>query len=173
MGKSREELKKIGEKTQFKSGKEAAENGKKGAIASAKVRQEAKLIKNIITGILNCELDNEEYIQSQLEKYPELKREQITQGYQFVQDMVEILRRRKRKKEINEDGKEETIIVPYYNVANRIKAFETIINYGGQKPVEKQEVTNVDNNGYMQILMNGEDIFNQDVDYTKEDEDDN
>ena len=106
-------------------------------------------------------------------KYPELKREQITQGYQFVQDMVEILRRRKRKKEINEDGKEETTIVTYYNVANRIKAFETIINYGGQKPVEKQEVTNIDSNGYMQILMNGEDIFNQDVDYTKEDEDDN
>lgn len=152
---------------------QARENGRKGGIASAKAKQEAKLIKNIITGILNCELDNEEYIQSQLEKYPELKREQITQGYQFVQDMVEILRRRKRKKEINEDGKEETTIVPYYNVANRIKAFETIINYGGQKPVEKQEVTNIDSNGYMQILMNGEDIFNQDVDYTKEDEDDN
>lgn len=138
---------------------QARENGRKGGIASAKAKQEAKLIKNIITGILNCELDNEEYIQSQLEKYPELKREQITQGYQFVQDMVEILRRRKRKKEINEDGKEETTIVPYYNVANRIKAFETIINYGGQKPVEKQEIINLDQDGYRQVLMGDEDIF--------------
>ena len=138
---------------------QARENGRKGGIASAKAKQEAKLIKNIITGILNCELDNEEYIQSQLEKYPELKREQITQGYQFVQDMVEILRRRKRKKEINEEGKEETTIVPYYNVANRIKAFETIINYGGQKPVEKQEITNVDNDGFRRVLMEDEDIF--------------
>ena len=44
---------KIGEKTQFRSGDEAAENGRKGGIASGKARKEKAMLRKIAEEVLN------------------------------------------------------------------------------------------------------------------------
>ena len=112
----------------------------------------SKALKDLSLIVLNSKIKDERIIQRVLEQYPNLEREQVTQGLMFLLDMAQI---------INDDTSK---------ASDRLKAFELLRDTSGQKPIEKQEVTNVDNNGYMQILMNGEDIFNQDIDYTKEDE---
>lgn len=154
MGKSKEELKKIGEKTQFKSGKEAAENGKKGGIASGEAKREKKLVKSIWTAILNSEIQDEDYIKQEIEKYPLLEKEQITNAYNFSKDIIEILRRRKEIILKDDDGQpildsnnnKQKIVVPFYNENTRLKAYEIIMNYSGQKPVEQQIIGFDENN---------------------------
>lgn len=113
----------------------------------------SKALKDLSLIVLNTEIKDERIITRVLEQYPNLEREQITQGLMFLLDMAQI---------INDDTSK---------ASDRLKAYQILEATSGQKPIEKQEVTNIDNNGYMQILMNGEDVFNQDVDYTKEDED--
>ena len=179
MGKE-ENLKK-GIKTQFKSGEEAAKKGQKGGKMSQKVQKEKRLLKTIAQAMLDAPIQDDFFIEKAMSLYPGLEKEQITQSFAMLSDVIEILRKRKSVPAKDEDGKEikdengrrvmET--KPAYKAADRLKAYQILEATSGQKPIEKQEVTNIDNNGYMQILMNGEDIFNQDVDYTKEDEDDN
>ena len=113
----------------------------------------SKALKDLSLIVLNSKIKDERIITRVLEQYPNLEREQVTQGLMFLLDMAQI---------INDDTSK---------ASDRLKALELLRDTSGQKPVEKQEIKNIDSNGYMQILMNGEDVFNQDVDYTKEDED--
>ena len=112
----------------------------------------SKALKDLSLIVLNSKIKDERIITRVLEQYPNLEREQVTQGLMFLLDMAQI---------INDDTSK---------ASDRLKAFELLRDTSGQKPIEKHEVTPLDENGYMQILMNGEDIFNQDIDYTKEDE---
>ena len=52
-------LKRGNKQTQFKSGREAAENGKKGGIASGKSRREKKTIQKILTEYLNQDVSSQ------------------------------------------------------------------------------------------------------------------
>lgn len=171
----------IGKETQFKSGEQAAINGRKGGIASQKSLKEKKLLKTIAQAMLDAPIQDDFFIEKAMSLYPGLEKEQITQSFAMLSDVIEILRKRKSVPAKDEDGKEikdengRRVMEskPAYKAADRLKAYQILEATSGQRPIEKQEVTNIDNNGYMQILMNGEDIFNQDVDYIKEDEDDN
>ena len=150
-----EENLKKGVKTQFKSGEEAVKNGRKGGIASGEKKRADKQLKTLATLILNSTVkdqENSEYLKKEIDNIEE---EQVTRGALLLSKIF-----------MKANSKTATF-------SDLVKALEVLRDTAGQKPVEKQEITNVDNNGYMQILMNGEDIFNQDVDYTKEDEDDN
>ena len=61
MAKTKEELVEIGKTTQFKSGKQAAENGRKGGLANGKAAKERKIIREEILKTMN-ETDWQEMI---------------------------------------------------------------------------------------------------------------
>ena len=88
--------------TQFKSGREAVENGRKGGIASQKSLKEKKLLKTIAQAMLEAPIEDEEYIEQALKVYPALEREQVSQGFAMLSDVVEILRKRQKIKDKNE-----------------------------------------------------------------------
>ena len=175
--KKRKKFVKSDEKA-LKDGLDPVENGRKGGIASGKAKAEKKLIKNIWQAILNSEIQDESYVKNEIEKYPFLDKEQITNAYVFSKDIIEILRRRRKvylkdsKGEaiVDEKGQKQKVDEPYYSENARLKAYEIIMNYSGQKPVEKQEVTNIDADGYRRILMGDEDIFEGDYGSANEDE---
>lgn len=152
--------------TQFKAGPEQVEIAKKGAAAANKSRKEKKLLKTIAQAMLEAPIEDEEYIEQALKVYPALEREQVSQGFAMLSDVVEILRKRQKIKDKN--GKE--ITRPLYNAADRLKAYQILEATSGQKPIEKQEITNIDADGYRRILMGDEDIF--EGDYGSADESD-
>ena len=152
--------------TQFKSGQEAVENGRKGGIASQKSLKEKKLLKTIAQAMLEAPIEDEEYIEQALKIYPGLEREQISQGFAMLSDIVEILRKRQKIKDKN--GKE--ITKPLYNAADRLKAYQILEATSGQRPIEKQEVKNINSDGYLQVLINGEDEFNEDIEENNDEE---
>ena len=52
-------LKRGNPETQFKSGREAVENGRKGGIASGESKREKKTIQNILNAFLNSDVKNQ------------------------------------------------------------------------------------------------------------------
>ena len=48
---------------------------------------------------------------------------------------------------------------PAYKAADRMEAFKILRDTAGQKPIDKQEITNIDQDGYRRVLMGDEDIF--------------
>ena len=165
--KKRKKFVKSDEKA-LKDGLDPVENGRKGGIASGKAKAEKKLVKNIWQAILNSEIQDEEYVKKEIEKYPLLDKEQITNAYNFSKDIIEILRRRKEgflKDDdgnyiLDENGKRQKVIEPYYNDNTRLKAYEIIMNYSGQKPVEKQEISNISEDGVIKIILDGKELNN-------------
>lgn len=113
----------------------------------------SKALKDLSLIVLNSKIKDERIITRVLEQYPNLEREQVTQGLMFLLDMAQI---------INDDTSK---------ASDRLKAFELLRDTSGQKPIEKQEIENLcDENGILHVYIDGEDILNQDIDYTKEDE---
>jgi len=129
-------------------------NAKKGGIASGKAKAEKKLIKNIALAMLDSEILKEDYIEDVLRIFPRLERDQVTQSCAMLADLVDIVRKRKKVK--NEDGEDE--IRPAYKASDRLEAFKLLRDSAGQKPVEKQEVTNIDDKGYLKVVIDGIDI---------------
>ena len=161
-----EENLKKGVKTQFKSGEEAVKNGRKGGIASQKALKEKKLLKTIAQAMLDAPIQDDFFIEKAMSLYPGLEKEQITQSFAMLSDVIEILRKRKNVPAKDEDGKEikdengRRVMEskPAYKAADRLKAYQILEATSGQKPIEKQEVTNIDNKGFLKVVVDGIDI---------------
>lgn len=110
----------------------------------------SKALKDLSLIVLNSKIKDERIITRVLEQYPNLEREQITQGLMFLLDMAQI---------INDDTSK---------ASDRLKAFELLRDTSGQKPIEKQEITNIDGNGFLKVIIDGIDI-SEDEDFIKED----
>lgn len=118
----------------FRTVEEARINGTKGGIASGEARKKKKQLKELAEVILDNKIKNEAVIEDMKNKFPELNVEDITYG------LMLLLKQYEKAK----DGD--------------AKAFELLRDTSGQRPVEKQEVTNLDNNGYLRVVIDGLDI---------------
>ena len=98
-------------------------------------------LKDLSLKVLNSKIKDERIIQRVLEQYPNIEREQITQGFLFLLNMAKI---------INDDTAK---------ASDRLKAYQILEATSGQKPIDKQEITNIDQDGYRRVLMGDEDIF--------------
>ena len=138
----------------FKKGEpRTIECAKKGGEAKHKndlVKKDAYTLANML---LNTLIKKDSNIETIKGVFDDIEKNQITRNAKWLAQIASYL--------------EDPNIAP----TTKMKIYEFILKVAGQGPIEKQEIKNIDSNGYMQILMNGEDIFNQDVDYTKEDED--
>ena len=118
----------------FRTVEEARINGTKGGIASGEARKKKKQLKELAEVILDNKIKNEAVIEDMKNKFPELNVDDITYG------LMLLLKQYEKAK----DGD--------------AKAFELLRDTSGQRPVEKQEVTNLDNNGYLRVVIDGLDI---------------
>lgn len=127
---------------------EAKKNGKKGGVASGKVRREKKRMKELCDLVLNNKIQDEKTIEGLKQRFPEMNTDDVT----F--ELMLILKQYEKAK----DGD--------------AKAFELLRDTSGQKPIEKQEITNIDADGYRKVLMGDEDIFAGDYGSSNTDEED-
>lgn len=119
----------------------ASECGKKGGIASGEKKRADKQLKTIATLILNStvkEPKNAEYLKKEIDN---IEDEQVTRGALLLSKIF--------LKANTEDA----------SFNDLVKALEVLRDTSGQKPVEKQEITNIDQDGYRRVLMDDEDIF--------------
>ena len=119
----------------YQSSEEAAEKGRKGGIASGKAKRKKIIFKEIFEHISNVKLSNEKHIQKLKELYPEVTEDEMNYG---VLSAFRILEK---------------------SLSGSTKAFEIVRDTMGQAPVQKQEITNIDQDGYRRVLMGDEDIF--------------
>ena len=119
----------------YQSSEEAAEKGRKGGIASGKAKRKKLMFKEIFEHISNVKLSNEKHIQKLKELYPEVTEDEMNYG---VLSAFRILEK---------------------SLSGSTKAFEIVRDTMGQAPVQKQEITNIDQDGYRRVLMGDEDIF--------------
>lgn len=123
----------------FRTVEEARINGTKGGIASGEARKKKKQLKELAEVILDNKIKNEAVIEDMKDKFPELNVEDVTYG------LMLLLKQYEKAK----DGD--------------AKAFELLRDTSGQRPVEKQEVTNLDNNGYLRVVIDGLDISEDEI----------
>ena len=123
----------------FRTVEEARINGTKGGIASGEARKKKKQLKELAEVILDNKIKNEAVIEDMKDKFPELNVEDITYG------LMLLLKQYEKAK----DGD--------------AKAFELLRDTSGQRPVEKQEVTNLDNNGYLRVVIDGLEISEDEI----------
>ena len=152
--------------TQFKAGQEQVEIAKKGAEAANESRKVKKLLKDIAQTMLDAPIQDDFFIAKAMSLYPGLKKEQITQSFAMLSDVMEILRKRKNVPAKDENGKEikdengRRVMEskPAYKAADRLKAYQILEATSGQKPIDKQEITNIDNKGFLKVVVDGIDI---------------
>ena len=118
-----------------RSPEELRENGRKGGVASGKARQKKRLMKDLVIEMLNSKIWSDELKAKILNVFPEMEDEKM----QVQTAMI--------ASQIQKAMKGDT------------KAFEVMRDTAGQKPVDKQEITNIDQDGYRRVLMGDEDIF--------------
>lgn len=116
---------------------EAKKNGIKGGVASGVARRKKKRMKELCDLVLNNKIQDERTIENLKERFPEIDAEDAT----F--ELMLILKQYEKAK----DGDP--------------KAFELLRDTSGQKPVEKQEVVNLDSDGYMNVNVDGDDISDE------------
>lgn len=119
----------------YQTSEEAAAKGKKGGIASGQARRKKIVYKKIFEEITQLKLSKDKYIQKLKELYPEVTEEQMNYG---ILSAFRILEKA---------------------IAGDTKAFSIVRDTMGQAPVQKQEIINLDQDGYRQVLMGDEDIF--------------
>ena len=118
-----------------RSPEELRENGRKGGVASGKARQKKRLMKDLVIEMLNSKIWSDELKAKILNVFPEMEDEKM----QVQTAMI--------ASQIQKAMKGDT------------KAFEVMRDTSGQKPIDKQEITNIDQDGYRRVLMGDEDIF--------------
>lgn len=87
---AKKDMKALGEKTQFKSGTEAAEKGRKGGIASGETRRKKKTMKESLETLLAMGVDTGKIISVEdLEAFPELAGKNISVNDAIMVKMVQ------------------------------------------------------------------------------------
>jgi hypothetical protein len=140
------------------------EEQSRAGIASGKARREKKLLKTIAQAMLDAPIQDDYFIEHAMSLYPGLEKEQITQSFAMLSDVIEILRKRKKVPAKDEDGKEikdengKRIMEskPAYKAADRLKAYQILEATSGQKPVE-QTIVAFDENNELIIDLGEED----------------
>ena len=115
---------------------ESVKSGRKGGIASGESRRRKKIFKDILEdiGIKNC---NPDEIKKVMQQYiPNIDYDDLTYNYAL---MISMFHRG--------------------IVKGNAKCAEFIRDTVGQKPIEKQQVVNVDQDGDRKVWMGDEDIF--------------
>lgn len=115
----------------------------------------SKLLKDLALKVLNNQITNEKTRARVLERYPNLEKEQITEGLMFLLNITQIIH-------------DDTL-----KASERLKAYQILEATAGQKPIDKQEITNIDNKGFLKVVVDGIDISeDEDIfagDYINED----
>ena len=163
--------------TQFKAGQEQVEIAKKGAEAANESRKVKKLLKDIAQTMLDAPIQDDFFIAKAMSLYPGLKKEQITQSFAMLSDVIEILRKRKNVPAKDENGKEikdengRRVMEskPAYKAADRMEAFKILRDTSGQKPIEQTVVAFDENNELIIDLGEEEDIEEDGTDITEKD----
>ena len=127
--------------TSDQSHEEAVKNGRKGGIASGKKKRADKQLKTIATLILNSTVKDKESFEYLKKEIDNIEEEQVTKGTLLLSKIF-----------MKANSKTATF-------SDLVKALEVLRDTSGQKPIEKQEVTNIDQDGYRRVLMGDEDIF--------------
>lgn len=120
------------------------EDQSKGGIASGKKRKADKSLKTLANLILNTTIkdpEGMEFLQSQIDG---LGNEQVTRGASMLAKIFA---------KANKDNA---------SIADLMKAFELLRDTAGQKPVDKQEISNVDKDGFLRVVIDGVDISEDD-----------
>ena len=125
---------------------ERRQNAQKAGIASGVARRKKKRMKELCDLVLSNKIQDKNTIENLKQRFPELDVEDATY------ELMLILKQYEKAK----DGD--------------AKAFEILRDTSNQKPVEKQQITNIDADGYRRILMGDEDIFAGDYGSADEDE---
>jgi hypothetical protein len=126
--------------TSDQSREEAKKNGRKGGIASGEKRRADKKLKTLATLILNSTVNDQrnfEYLKKEIDN---IEDEQITRGALILAKIF-----------MKANSENATL-------ADLMRALELLRDTSGQKPVEKQEITNIDNKGFLKVVVDGIDI---------------
>lgn len=87
---AKQDMKALGEKTQFQSGTEAAEKGRKGGIASGETRRKKKTMKESLETLLAMGVDTGKIISVEdLEAFPELAGKNISVNDAIMVKMIQ------------------------------------------------------------------------------------
>ncbi|MGI6048990.1 MAG: hypothetical protein ACOYEG_13460 [Petrimonas sp.] len=119
---------------EMRTPEERRENARKAGIASGEARRKKKRMKELCDLVLNNKIQDERAVEGLRQRFPEIESDDITY------ELVLILKQYEKAK----DGDS--------------KAFELLRDTSGQKPVEKQEITNIDNKGFLKVVVDGIDI---------------
>ncbi len=119
---------------EMRTPEERRENARKAGIASGEARRKKKRMKELCDLVLNNKIQDERTVERLRQRFPEIESDDVT--FEFML----ILKQYEKAK----DGD--------------AKAFELLRDTSGQKPVEKQEITNIDNKGFLKVVVDGIDI---------------
>lgn len=137
--------------TQFKSGPEAVENGRKGGIASGKKKRADKQLKTIATLILNSTVKDKENFEYLKKEIDNIEEEQVTRGALLLSKIF-----------MKANSKTATF-------SDLVKALEVLRDTSGQKPIEQTVVAFDENNELIIDLGEEEDIEEDGIDITEKD----
>lgn len=108
---------------------------RKGGIASGQARRQNKTMKEIALMLLNTKVPNNKYTEEMLNLFPDMDAEDL-------QYQTAILVSQIQKAVFDKDS----------------KAAEYVRDTSGQKPIDKQEIANIDNKGFLKVVVDGIDI---------------
>ena len=125
-----------------RSKQEAYEISRKGGLASGKARRQKRDLKEVARVILNEAVSDKGEAKELLKNIPSLD-EDLSNGALLLFSIF--------KQAMSADTK----------LIEKIKAFELLRDTSGQK-VTKQDYPNLDEDGYIRVLVDGVDIFEED-----------
>lgn len=113
---------------------ERRQNAQKAGIASGVARRKKKRMKELCDLVLSNKIQDKNTIENLKQRFPELDVEDATY------ELMLILKQYEKAK----DGD--------------AKAFELLRDTSQQKPIERQEIKNVDDKGFLNVIIDGIDI---------------
>lgn len=122
--------------TSDQSRTEAAQNGRKGGIASGEAKRKKKTMKDMALMLLHSELPEGEYSDIILKLFPGAQQEDLRYDTAILANQI--------KKALTKGD---------------TKAASFVRDTAGEAPVYKQEITNIDSDGYCEVLIGGKDVF--------------
>ena len=115
---------------------ESVKNGRKGGIASGEAKRKKKTMKDMALMLLHSDLPEGEYSDIILKLFPGAQQEDLRYDTAILANQI--------KKALTKGD---------------TKAASFVRDTAGEAPVYRQEVTNIDSDGYCEVLIAGKDVF--------------
>lgn len=115
---------------------ESVKNGRKGGIASGEAKRKKKTMKDMALMLLHSDLPEGEYSDIILKLFPGAQQEDLRYDTAILANQI--------KKALTKGD---------------TKAASFVRDTAGEAPVYRQEVTNIDSDGYCEVLIGGKDVF--------------